>query len=103
MFTPARLLGLAWISFDWLKKTQGSHKFTVARFVPEILNAYLITNIACHFFNVEMDPFLCYYLLLWLRSLSEKQQAVKPRCRHLQEARRRISRLQKQWQRNVYC
>ena len=46
--------------------------------------------------NVEMDPFLCFYLLLWLRSLSARRQAVKTRRRRLQEAQRRINGLQKQ-------
>ena len=46
--------------------------------------------------NVEMDPFLCFYLLLWLRSLSARQQAVKTRRRRLQEAQRRINGLRKQ-------
>ena len=46
--------------------------------------------------NVEMDPFLCFYLLLWLRSLSARRQAVKTRRRRLQEAQRRINGLRKQ-------
>ena len=45
--------------------------------------------------NVEMDPFLCCYLLLWLRSLSARRQAVKTRRHRLQEAQRRINKLRK--------
>ena len=33
------------------------------------------------------------FLLLWLRSLSARRQAIKTRRRRLQEARRRINRL----------
>ena len=40
-----------------------------------------------------MEPFLCCFLLLWLRSLSARRQAIKTRRRRLQEARRRINGL----------
>ena len=42
-----------------------------------------------------MDPLLCCYLLLWLRSLSARRQALKRRRRRLQEAQRRINGLRK--------
>ena len=42
-----------------------------------------------------MDPLLCCYLLLWLRSLYARRQATKTRRRRLQEAQRRIDGLWK--------
>ena len=42
---------------------------------------------------IKMDPLLCYYLLLWLRSLSARRQATKTRRCRLQEAQRQINGL----------
>ena len=45
--------------------------------------------------NDDMEPFLCCFLLLWLRSFYARRQAIKIRRRRLQEARRRINGFRK--------
>ena len=70
-------------------------RLTIVRFSLEIISAYYKTFAKIIVRHVTMDPFLCCYILVWLRTLSARRQAMKTRRRRLQEARRRINALRK--------